>query len=591
MHIALLYPPPWKIAPRGEAPYPAPEGPPPGTADPAAAFSGDACATPYGLLTLAEQARADGHRVTVLNLYSFAWPDIETLVRALDADLIGLSVFVSNRRGAILTASLARKAHPRATILAGGPFPSALPEEFLARAGAVDAVVVGEGEATVREILEALARGEPLGDIPGTVRRENGALRRGPPRERIDELDRLPPPYREHGGYVVITSRGCPGRCTFCGSPALWGRALRFHSTRYILDLLERLVREHGRRALAIKDDTFTANRRRVLEVCEGIRERGLNLLWSCDTRADHLDEEVLRAMRRAGCQRISLGVESADPGILKRIQKRIDLDQVRRATRAAQALGFQVRYYMMVGNRGESAATVRRSFDFVREMRPNQAVFTILSLYPGTEEFAIGEREGYVTREAFFDESFQNYTAVVGTPSPELRADLDRIRSTGGFYEVREYDVAEREAVLELLPDIPAAHLDLAGALYTAGRYDEAEAAVRRAREMGFPLPGLSENYLACIQAARGDLQGVADHLVRAAELGRHAVVEQNLRSLREWIAAGGPKSGRELLLVAHHDFEELVHREQPTTPGPVLLPDTSATASGQVRMIWPVY
>ena len=114
-----------------------------------------------------------------------------------------------------------------------------------------------------------------------------------------------------------MTSRGCPWACTFCGAETSWGRGFRGNSVDYVLDALEARARRLPVKMIQIKDDTFTTNKKRVLELCRGIRERKLKFLWSCDTRVDVLNEELLYEMRLAGCQRLSLGVESGSQPIL----------------------------------------------------------------------------------------------------------------------------------------------------------------------------------------------------------------------------------------------------------------------------------
>ena len=125
-----------------------------------------------------------------------------------------------------------------------------------------------------------------------------------------------------------MTSRGCPWQCTFCGAETTWGRGFRGRSVPKVLDDLEHALARVPVRILLIKDDTFTTHKNRVVELCHGIRERKLNFLWSCDTRVDVLSDELLREMRLAGCQRLSLGVESGSPAILQAINKKIPVDK-----------------------------------------------------------------------------------------------------------------------------------------------------------------------------------------------------------------------------------------------------------------------
>ena len=173
---------------------------------------------------------------------------------------------------------------------------------------------------------------------------------------------------------TLVTSRGCPGGCaTFCGSKGMWGRRVTFHSADYVLDMLEKSVTRHGQKYIAFKDDTFTTNRTgsRYLP-----RHPGPQAELDLELRhpVDRLDEELLYCMRMAGCQRISLGVESGSPGILKNIKKRISPDEVWKATRLAQKYGLWVRFYMMTGNRGKTPETAETRA-FIEKARPNELI------------------------------------------------------------------------------------------------------------------------------------------------------------------------------------------------------------------------
>ncbi len=139
-----------------------------------------------------------------------------------------------------------------------------------------------------------------------------------------------------------------------------------------------------------IKDDTFTTNRKRVLELCRGIRAReACSSAWSCDTRVDVLGDELLKEMRLAGCQRLSLGVESGSQAILDAIDKKITADEIIASTELAKKYGIKVRYYMMLGNRGETRADLRRDACASSSARsPHEYIFSCLSVYPGTRDY-----------------------------------------------------------------------------------------------------------------------------------------------------------------------------------------------------------
>ena len=589
MRIVLLYAPPWKIPPAGERIDAADDGPPRGASG--VEMAGDFATMPYGLLSLAAQALRAGHEVKVLNLSTWAWGDVEALIAALPADVYGLTCFTSNRRGVKLLAECIRLRHAGAHVVVGGPHVTALPAETLQHYGAIDTVVIGEGEQTFLELLGRIEAGRPTAGIAGTAWRDGEAVRMGPPRERIADLDALAPVHEHFPAYILLTSRGCFGRCTFCASQTVWRRKLRFHRVAYVLDALEKMLARLPHKMIAIKDDTFTADRRRALAICEGIRDRGLNFLWSCDTRADTLDEELLLAMRRAGCQAISLGVESGSWKVLRNIRKNVDLPKVLEVTRLAKACGLHVRYYMMAGNRGETGRTFQESLKLLDAAKPHEYCFTVLSVYPGTEEFELlqaskrflhvraGERgpelrkrPGGFSAESFFERNFLEFFVFADTRPDEAEAIFRWLRAHFGVQKLWRPGVGDCQAALERLGDVHAAHLDLGAALILAGRPDEAEPHVRRAIELGYPVGGLAINYLACIAGQRGDLDGMKALFEQAIREGHgHPIIESNLRVLTSWLADGGPRSGRPLNLSMRHDLEIIPDAAQPIRPGPL--------------------
>ncbi len=569
MRIVLLYPPPWKVAAPGEPASFDQDGPPEGFRP--TDVDADFFQAPYGLLSLAAQALRAGHQVKVLNLSAFTWSRVEEVLRQLDADLFGLSCYTANRRGVGVVAGCIKQHHPSAHVVVGGPHATALPLEMLAHHPDIDTVVLGEGEATFLELVDHLAAGAPTTDICGTAGRVDGVPRLAAPRARIDDVDQLASPHDYFDTYLFMTSRGCPGRCTFCAKNVVWGGKYRTHSVEYVLDALEAASSRLPIRMLMVKDDTFTANRKRALAICEQIRRRGLNFIWSCDTRADALDEEVLRAMRLAGCQRLSLGVESGSAEVLRNIRKRVTPEAIQAATAMAKKFGLQVRYFMMLGNRGETAETFRESLDFVERAQPHQSIFACLSVYPGTTDFDDLEREGVLDREVFFTETFQELKLPFDASDEDTELMSEWFFRHLGIQEHYRASSSEQRAILDRLGDHHAAHVDLATAYYRNGELDLAEFHLRRAQELGYPLPTLLDNSLACILAARGDTSGAQRELTRAMGGPPFSVVVRNVRALNAWRAAQARGETARLDLSAEHDFELPAPQIQPMLPGPL--------------------
>src|SRR6185295_18878030 len=286
-------------------------------------------------------------------------------------------------------------------------------------------------------------------------------IKEGPHRGNIADLDTLASPQDYFDTHILMTSRGCPWACTFCGAETTWGRGFRGNSVPYVLKALERAVSRLPVKMIQIKDDTFTTNRKRVLELCRGIRQRKIDFFWSCDTRVDVLGEELLREMRLAGCQRLSLGVESGSPEIIAQIDKKITVKQIIESTSLAKKYGIKVRYYMMLGNRGETAKTFNETLDFLKRALPHEYIFSCLSIYPGTRDFDDAEKGGWLDREVYFTSDFQE----LKTPFDASEADTALMNAwfsqNSGLREAYREGSREYRAVLERLGDYHAAHFD----------------------------------------------------------------------------------------------------------------------------------
>jgi len=569
MRIALVYAPPWKIPLRGEAPDPV-DGPPgdiqPGDLDP------DFFQIPYGLLSLAAQALRAGHQVKVLNLAGFAWRHVEGVVAALDAELWGMSCWTANRRGVALLAKEIKRRHPRAHVVVGGPHATPLAKEMLAHHAEMDTVITGEGDTTFLELIERLAAGRSTAGLAGTWYRAGSAILEGPDRENIRDLDTLASPFDYFDTHILMTSRGCPWQCTFCGADTTWGRGFRANSVDYVLDEIERVLQRLPVKMIQIKDDTFTTNRKRVVELCRGIRARGLKFLWSCDTRVDVLSEELLYEMRMAGCQRMSVGVESGSPKVLAAIDKKITVDEIIASTELAKKYGVRVRYYMMIGNRGESWKEFEETLGFIERARPHEYLFSCLSVYPGTRDFHDAEAAGWLQREVYFTGDFQEFKVPFDASEEDTARMGQWFDANKGLRVVHRPDVDELRAVLGRLGDHAAAHAELGAALLDAGSLDEAEVHLRRALALQHPLPGLVWSLLACVANRRGDDDEALTRLHEGVAVDpQHPTLLRNFERGAAWLSARNAGQWEALTLDASDGFQLLERTAQPTLPGPL--------------------
>jgi tetratricopeptide (TPR) repeat protein len=264
--------------------------------------------------------------------------------------------------------------------------------------------------------------------------------------------------------------------------------------------------------------------------------------------------------------------VESGAPEIIKQVDKKITVDDIFQSTELAKKYGILVRYFMMLGNRGETVDTFRQTLRFLEQAQPNEYIFSCLSIYPGTRDFDDAEAQGWLDRRVYFTDRFQE----LKTPFDADDACTDLMnawfRDHSGLQRMYRASVDECAAVAARLGNHHAALVDLGGACFREGRYDEAEQHIRRALDNGYPLPGVALNYLACIAVKRGDYDAMMDRYTEAAQRDpQHAVVIKNVERARRWFREQGPARGIPLDLEAHHDFQLLERTAQPTLPGPL--------------------
>ena len=305
----------------------------------------------------------------------------------------------------------------------------------------VDAIIRGEFEITTRETALALKRGTPLSSVAGLTIRENGAPRVNPDRPFDFDLDRWPYPDREvvpigkyqtaqyQGvkGTFMLSSRGCPHRCTFCLWPGtMVGRDFRVRDPESVVAEMEHLVRNHGVDDIYFDDDTMTIDRERLLKICRLIQERDLKVHWISMGRVDTVDEELLTEMRKAGCDNMYLGVESGSEEILKRLKKGISLSQVVRAFQLARRAGIKTQAFFMLGGPGETKETLKQTIEFAIRLDPDNAQFAAAVPYPGTEMYEESLRKGYLKASSWEDYAARDIVLETETLS---RLDLEKAR------------------------------------------------------------------------------------------------------------------------------------------------------------------
>lgn len=278
---------------------------------------------------------------------------------------------------------------------------AAEPKSALQRKG-IDIVVRREAEYIIRDLLLAFQNQENWRKLKGISFIENGAYVENDPYPLIGNLDELPMPDRtlfsEKVHYfnpsvkrmpytTMFTSRGCPGRCTFCSSPTFYGRAIRFMSAKRVLEEIKECIKL-GYKEIFFRDEIFTASKERVMEICKGIAEDKLDITWVCSSRINTIDREMMIAMKKAGCHMLRFGVESGVQRLLDNVKKGIKVDTTREVFKLADEVGIDTHAHMMIGIPGETHETLKETMQFIKEINPTTVTFGILTPYPGTELF-----------------------------------------------------------------------------------------------------------------------------------------------------------------------------------------------------------
>jgi anaerobic magnesium-protoporphyrin IX monomethyl ester cyclase len=360
---------------------------------------------PLGLAYLASTLRREGHRVKILDAFALgmSWEEFEAEIKKEKPDLIGMGGMTPTIDNTLRAAKICRP-HTR-TLVVGGPHVSVHREEFFRDCPEADFGVMGEGEAAFAGLVKRLEEGKDPWEGPGLV----GPERANPPANFIEDLDSIPFPSRNllpNQAYryalwpgkkitTLITSRGCPYQCIFCDK-STFGSKWRARSAQNVLEEIEQIVRDLKIKSIIFYDDLFTLSKQRVVQICQGILDRDLQIEWKCEGRVDRVDEEMLRWMRKAGCTLIAYGVESGNQEGLEYLRKKTTLAQIRRAFELTHKAGLRPMAYFILGIPVETFEGGLQTIEFAKELNPEYAQFSILSPYKGTDLYAEAKARGW---------------------------------------------------------------------------------------------------------------------------------------------------------------------------------------------------
>jgi anaerobic magnesium-protoporphyrin IX monomethyl ester cyclase len=388
---------------------------------------------PIGIAYIAAVLERAGYNVILKDLYNADWHKVYQLINNETPDIVGITCLTDMRASVFRLVYMVKACSKEIRVVLGGPHATLFPEQLQEHLP-IDAVVLGEGEETFLDLIRAWEKGGNLETVDGIVYRDrkNDVIRRNKPQKRIEDLDFLPIPAYYHfdfdeyvppsylKGFVyrgtnlgevkwisINTSRGCPYRCGFCSEPVLWNNIWRSRSTKSIIAEMEVLYRDFGYRYFNLAEDSFTINRKRVIDLCQEIVSRGLNVTWVCNSRVDTVSREMLSWMAKAGCAVIAYGVESGSSRILKNMRKQITPNQVIKAVRLTREAGIPyIAIYLIVGYPGETDATIEETLDLIRKIEPVQLRIGLLTVYPKTDLHDLAQSKGFIDDEYWLTEA-----------------------------------------------------------------------------------------------------------------------------------------------------------------------------------------
>jgi len=375
---------------------------------------------PMGLAYIGAVLGAAGHEVEIIDMDAdgMTRESFLELLKARVFKIVGVTTLTPSFSKAVEITKLVKEASGALTVL-GGIHPTIMPDSSLAPES-VDFIVKGEGEITMRELAACVESGGDLSGVDGIGYKLSGKIVMNRARALIQDLDSLPFPALhlfKTRSYTypdalysptlpVITSRGCPGNCTYCNTKDIFTKRFRARSAKNVVEEFRHLVADYGVKEIHIWDDNFTTLKPRVLEIRDEVKKCGLNVKFAFPNglRIDFIDEEILNALKDMGTYSIAVGIESGSQRILDVIKKGISLKKIRERFSLIKKVGLESWGFFMIGLPEETPETILETIKFAIELDPDIAKFHILKPFPGTEVFAQLSSKGLITSTDYKD-------------------------------------------------------------------------------------------------------------------------------------------------------------------------------------------
>lgn len=382
--------------------------------------------------------------------YGLTDNEIAEQIRKISPDLVGVScLFAAIEKDAVNVCRIVKEIDPDITTIVGGAHAGAIAEKLIEQNQSIDFVIQGEAEVTFRELISAIENGRPFSELDGIAYRENNKTHLIPKTKYIENLDSLPFPARHlfnmdkyfekasaHGSFKlspytqIISSRGCPFKCTFCALGNHWGSKQRMRSAENVLDEIEYLIKNYNIKELHFEDDNLTADKKRALTIFDGMIKRGFDIIWVVPSgmAVASLDKELLVKMKASNCYSVTLAIESGSQHVISKLMnKPVNLKKVPDLVKTIRRVGLEVRGFFILGYPDETKETIRETVEFAKKLELDWSVFSIASPIPNTRMYKTCIEKGYF-REENFDPIRSFHTSIINTPEFTSK-DLAEIR------------------------------------------------------------------------------------------------------------------------------------------------------------------
>jgi anaerobic magnesium-protoporphyrin IX monomethyl ester cyclase len=350
----------------------------------------------------------DNYIKNLKDLSGKIWKEIELTITEYHPTVVGISAKSQNFKSALIVAGLVKKFNTQTTVIMGGPHPSMIGMELL-NYPEIDIGVIGEGEITIVELLNAIDAQKKLDDIQGIIFRRNGQVIKNPHREFITNLDSLCFPHeyaseilKDYNKYPpkafgnIFAIRGCPYNCFFCGSRNIWSRKVRFRSPGNVAEEIKRL-QKIGLKSIHFDDDTFGVNAKYIKDLCNALMQQCPGIKWSCEIPVQLVNEQNISLMKDAGCFSIQIGIESGSNEILSIIRKNITIEEALVACDVINKHGIALHVFFIVGFLQDTEDTLRDTITAMKKVKCDVISYSIFTPYPGTEAFELCKEKGMI--------------------------------------------------------------------------------------------------------------------------------------------------------------------------------------------------